>query len=98
MAERPLIRINLLSEVRRARKDGMSESLFNAHPTGAIKGAQVPRRGHVDMRVFHAALLAVAGHEGAAMDGSKPAHNDWLVIVDNHTWKIFDHICAPPPE
>ena len=59
----------------------MAESLFNAHPTGTIKGAQVLRRGHVDMRGVHAALLAVAGHEGAAMDGSKPAHNDWVVVA-----------------
>ena len=35
------------------------------------------------MRGVHAAILAVAGHKGAAVDGSKPAHHDWLVVQCN---------------
>ena len=53
----------------------MVETLFNAHPTRAAQGTSILLRGQFAVRSVHAAVLEMAGDQGAALGSAQYHHN-----------------------
>ena len=53
----------------------MVETLFNAHPTRAAQGTSILLRGQFAVRSVYAAVLEMAGDQGAALGSAQYHHN-----------------------
>ena len=76
-------------------KNGVGETLFNAHPTGAPEGASLLRRGYVAVRGVYAAVLEMAGDQGTVVGGAQHNHNDRYMYISTEWCKFIQRYYGP---